>query len=88
MDLAQELGSTCVVSQCTSPEQIRVCSRALCCSHSLGNPSTKLSVKGKISTLEKLLNFQSGFDFVNTNVLASTLRAHVRAEPSIASAGG
>lgn len=56
-----------------SPEKIRVCSRALCCSHSLGNPSTKLSVKGKTSTLEKMLNFQFGFDFVNTNVLASTL---------------
>lgn len=61
------MGSTCVVSQCRSPEQIRVCSRALCCSHSLGNPSTKLSVKGKASTLGKLLNFQFGFNFVTTN---------------------
>lgn len=73
MHLDQELGSTCMVSQCMSPEQIRVCSRALCCSHSPGNPSTKLSVKAKTNTLDKLLNFPFGFDFVNTKVLPSNL---------------
>lgn len=70
MHLHQELGSTYVVPQCVSPEQIRVCSRALCRSLGtlLGNPSTKLSVKGKTSILEKLLNFQFGLDFVNTRL--------------------